>query len=207
MQQWVMRHKGKAFGCEVCATTEQRLYNWTSRSGQRLRDLDDWMSICIPCRRKQSKLVPWNKGKRGIPLLKARGPRPHVQGNATSFKKGQPTHNKGKKMPSYSGENHPAWKGGVTKLSHKIRTSVEYKNWRLAVLERDNFTCVLCGYVSSKPRDMRADHIKPFHLYPELRFDVANGRALCVPCDHAHGWQVWHKTTMHADGNGQLMVG
>lgn len=192
LSQWIVYHKGKPFGCEVCGTQEPRMYYWTSRSGQRLRDLNDWMSICVRCRRLQQHQVPWNKGKKTGPLLKARHPkRPHE--NPTRFKKGQSAPNKGQKMLAITGEKHPAWKGGITKISHKIRTSLEYKQWRQAVLERDNFTCVLCGYVSGKPRDMRADHIKPFHLYPDLRFEVSNGRALCVPCDHKHGWQVWNK--------------
>jgi 5-methylcytosine-specific restriction endonuclease McrA len=29
---------------------------------------------------------------------------------------------------------------------------------------------------------LQADHIKPFAHHPELRFDVNNGRTLCVPC-------------------------
>ena len=27
-----------------------------------------------------------------------------------------------------------------------------------------------------------ADHIKPFAYFPELRFDINNGRTFCVPC-------------------------
>ena len=100
-------------------------------------------------------------------------------------------------MPEISGENHHAWKGGITKIAHKIRTSLAYRQWRLTVLERDNFTCVLCGYISCKPKDMRADHVKPFHQHPELRFEVSNGRALCVPCDHKYGWQIWREGNGH----------
>lgn len=77
------------------------------------------------------------------------------------------------------GKNSPAWKGGVTPLNHIIRTSKEYKMWRLAVFERDNYTCQMCkkrgGY-------LEADHIKQFAHYPELRFSVDNGRTLCKEC-------------------------
>lgn len=91
------------------------------------------------------------------------------------------------------GPNHPRWKGGITEENHRIRTSREYRDWRMAVFQRDRFTCVECGYRScynrtSKKCDIRADHIKPFSLFPELRFDLDNGRTLCIPCDKIHGW-------------------
>ncbi len=43
------------------------------------------------------------------------------------------------------GENCNFWKGGITKLSKQIRESLEYKNWRLAIYKRDNWTCQNCG--------------------------------------------------------------
>jgi len=46
--------------------------------------------------------------------------------------------------------------------------------------ERDNFQCVFGGKEHSN--DLRADHIKPFALYPELRFEIDNGRTLCESC-------------------------
>ena len=80
-------------------------------------------------------------------------------------------------------KSHPIWKGGITKENDKIRKSSEYKEWRLAVLRRDRFTCVKCGHIGSKSYahgdgecDLRADHIKPFSLYSDLRFVVSNGR-------------------------------
>lgn len=64
-------------------------------------------------------------------------------------------------------------------LHKRIRASVEYRVWREAVFLRDDYTCQLCGV---RGTELNADHIKPFALYPELRFDVDNGRTLCRPC-------------------------
>ena len=67
----------------------------------------------------------------------------------------------------------------LTALSKRIRNSLEYRLWRQAVFQRDNYTCVFCGKHGG---DLNADHIKPFALFPELRFAIDNGRTLCVPC-------------------------
>ena len=82
------------------------------------------------------------------------------------------------------GENHPNWKGGITPINEKIRKSREYKIWRKAIFERDNYTCVWCRKKSGKGVKvfLQADHIKPFALYPELRFALDNGRTLCKEC-------------------------
>lgn len=61
----------------------------------------------------------------------------------------------------------------------RIRSSKKYKEWRLKVFERDNFTCVIC---KAKNVYLNADHIKKFADYPRLRLDIDNGRTLCVPC-------------------------
>lgn len=78
-----------------------------------------------------------------------------------------------------SGKNNPMWKGGVTPVNRSIRTSVKYKIWRKSIFQRDRYTCVLCFATGCV---LNADHIKPFSLYPELRFELSNGRTLCVPC-------------------------
>jgi hypothetical protein len=80
---------------------------------------------------------------------------------------------------AHRGEKSHWWEGGKTKERHKIHNSMEYRDWRRAVFERDNYTCQGCGV---RGKYLEADHIKPFSRYPELRFDVKNGRTLCKPC-------------------------
>lgn len=75
---------------------------------------------------------------------------------------------------------HHLWKGGITPLNMKIRHSVEYKLWRESVFARDKYTCIWCK--DDKGGNLEADHIKPFSLFPELRFAIDNGRTLCKPC-------------------------
>ena len=70
-------------------------------------------------------------------------------------------------------------KGGVSKINGDIRFSLEYKNWRRAVFQRDNYTCQNCN---QKGGYLEADHIKPFAYFSELRLEVSNGRTLCKPC-------------------------
>lgn len=79
-----------------------------------------------------------------------------------------------------TGKNNPLWKGGITPENEKIRHSPKFKEWRLAVFERDNYTCQGCG--DDKGHNLRAHHILNFAEYPELRFDIDNGITLCNKC-------------------------
>mgnify|MGYP001610865259 CR=1 FL=1 len=97
-------------------------------------------------------------------------------------KKGKRPKNFGKQF-LINGEKNWNWKGGITPLNFKIRSSLEYKLWREAVFKRDNFTCIWCGIRGNQTGGyLNADHIKPFAYYPELRFAIDNGRTLCVSC-------------------------
>lgn len=86
--------------------------------------------------------------------------------------------NKGKRFFQISGENHHRWKGGTSTVNEAIRKSIEYKNWKRAVLARDNYICILCENIDH----LEVDHIKPFAYFPEVRFDINNGRTLCHDC-------------------------
>lgn len=80
------------------------------------------------------------------------------------------------------GKDHPRYKDGT--YSHGNRNykyGSAHIKWRKAVLERDKYTCVLCG---DKYKELHVDHIKPFKDYPALRYDVDNGRVLCKYCHY-----------------------
>lgn len=79
-----------------------------------------------------------------------------------------------------TGSKHWNWQGGLTNINIRERGLKVYKLWRKAVFERDNYTCIDCG--DNKGGNLNADHIKPFSLFPELRFAIDNGRTLCVGC-------------------------
>lgn len=89
------------------------------------------------------------------------------------------------------GENTYQWKGGVTPLRRQIRHCLKYKEWRISVMIRDNYTCIECG---QKGGWLEADHFpktfaKIFYEYNfktiqdalncAILWDINNGRTLC----------------------------
>ncbi len=79
---------------------------------------------------------------------------------------------------------HNFYIDGRTPINKLLRHSVEYKLWRESVFKRDNWTCQHCGARNGNGKKiiLHADHIKPFAYYPELRFEISNGRTLCIDC-------------------------
>lgn len=74
----------------------------------------------------------------------------------------------------------------------KIKKSYEYQLWRKSVFERDSHACVWCG----STENIEADHIKSFASFPELRFEIDNGRTLCHDChtktdNYGHPKKIW----------------
>lgn len=89
-----------------------------------------------------------------------------------------------KRSIQMTGEKHPQWQRGKTKEDKRLRGTMFYKEWRNAVFCRDNYQCQICGIRSGKKQYvyLNADHIKPFAYFPELRFEISNGRTLCLSC-------------------------
>jgi hypothetical protein len=147
--------------------------------------------------------TPWNKGKKSPETSR----RMKGQGNHRFGKKatdetrkklsvirlGEKNHFFGKKhrddtKEKMRGKNNGNWKGGISTINHLIRSSAEYKLWRMAILQRDNWTCIWCGLKGGWSKELKqrilleVDHIKAFAEYPELRFAIDNGRTLCKKC-------------------------
>lgn len=84
----------------------------------------------------------------------------------------------------FSKERSPCWKGG-TKLG-RDRASLEYREWRRQVFERDHYTCKCCGDHSEKGHkvELHAHHILNWSNHQEKRYDVSNGITLCDKCHY-----------------------
>lgn len=163
--------------CLVCKKSFSKPYN------ESLKNWDQRHKFCsIKCRNlaprpKETRLKmrlaklgkpSWNKGKRLTEEHKAK-----LRGKRGSLK--DTTKMMGRRPWNKIGD-------GITPIHEKIRKSLQYKNWRKMVFEKDNYTCQLCG---GRGRNLQADHIKPFAIYSELRFELSNGRTLCVKCHRA----------------------
>ena len=83
-----------------------------------------------------------------------------------------------------TGSQHCLWGGG-----QNGRVSLEYRQWRSAVLERDFDRCQRCGSLEH----LHAHHIIPWRDDEWERYEVANGITLCRSChalieQNPYGW-------------------
>lgn len=110
---------------------------------------------------------PWNKGLAGFMAGRKASKETRI-----------------KQSKSLSGANAPNWRGGISSENECQRKQARYRFWRISVFERDHYTCQHCGDRSAVGHRvvLNADHIKPFSSYPDLRFELSNGRTLCVVC-------------------------
>jgi len=152
-------------------------------------------------------ITAWNKGKKNHWTTKRNlkdnpAKKLEVKKKIREAHLGKPLSKKTRKKMSkshkgkHTAENSNFWKGGITPLNKKIRSSEKYKIWRSKVFERDNWTCQTCNvrgggvYLEAhhSPKTfsqiIKVDGIKTFEQalkYKKL-WDINNGITLCFDC-------------------------
>jgi hypothetical protein len=76
------------------------------------------------------------------------------------------------------GAKNPNWRNNSTIRNLSERLTRKYRNWRKKILERDEYRCIQCDSTEK----LHVDHIRRFSEFPELRYEMTNGRTLCAPC-------------------------
>jgi hypothetical protein len=97
-----------------------------------------------------------------------RGQRPWAKGKHWKIKDTS-------KMRGKVGIKNHMWRGGVTPINNKIRSSIENQLWIQSVFARDGYICQKTGIKGGK---LTAHHIQNFAQFPELRFAIDNGITL-----------------------------
>ncbi len=143
--------------------------------------------------------APWNKGNKGLCSEetikkmseakegKVRAGNPNNWKHTKEAKKKMSEDKKGClptagswKKGDNKGEENWNWKGGVSRAYKTGFYSIEYREWRKSVFERDGYVCQKC--FKKRGQYITAHHIKSFAKYPELRFEIDNGLTLCEKC-------------------------
>jgi len=75
------------------------------------------------------------------------------------------------------GEDSPHWKPN----SPPRQRCAKHDTWAKRVKEKDHFTCVVCD---AKDVKLHSHHVFAYIDYPGYRFDISNGRTMCVPCHY-----------------------
>lgn len=77
----------------------------------------------------------------------------------------------------------PSWKGGTSTKRAIFYASDSWKDIRLKVFSRDNFTCKQCGFTPKNERNtLNAHHIVPLYVNWDLSLDMNNIITLCTDC-------------------------
>jgi hypothetical protein len=75
-------------------------------------------------------------------------------------------------------------------IAEQSRRSPLHDQWAVAVKQRAHWCCEGCGMSSEAMKKLggrlEAAHILPYSEYPERRYDVSNGKALCTFRNRRH---------------------
>lgn len=171
----------RRFCGDVCRSAGRRSYRASDETRQKMKESRAKLPEAV-IKTQLGKPMSEEHKKKLSEVNRGRSPSPEVRKRISDKLTGIPLspERKAKTDPLRPrGETHYNWQGGITPINRRLRHSKEYREWRKTVFERDNYTCQMCGI---RGGELHPDHIKPFAYFPELRFDVANGRTLCAPC-------------------------
>lgn len=76
---------------------------------------------------------------------------------------------------------HP-WKINKKRHQEQDRHCLLYKIWKEKVKEYKGNKCEICGRTDR----LHVHHVKSYYYFPELKFDVENGKILCISCHCRH---------------------
>lgn len=90
------------------------------------------------------------------------------------------------------GKQNPRYVDGSSPERQTAMAGHSGKQFRAAVLSRDNYSCVRCGKGKAGPRSLHVHHLKAWAGNPTLRFNPENAVTLCRGC---HNWVHSRKNT------------
>jgi len=76
------------------------------------------------------------------------------------------------------GDSNPRWTGGKPRIK---RWNGVYKAFRKKMLEQAGFRCTNCAR-TDREATLEIHHIKPYHTFPQLRYEPSNIEVLCEAC-------------------------
>ena len=161
--------------CRKCKTWKQT--NEFKKDSSRKDGLNTVCSLC--CRVKERK-KPTITPERREAIRKIFIGNTFNKGKKVSWKVRQYIREVAIQQKRFCGDSNPNWKGGVTSKNQIMRNNSEYHQWRIAVFERDNYTCQKCN--NDKGGNLEAHHLESWESNQELRYIISNGITVCKDC-------------------------
>jgi hypothetical protein len=97
-----------------------------------------------------------------------------------------------KRAKGRTGEKSPSWRGGMTAINYRLRTSSAYKQWKREALALWGNKCSNCGVVNKSlcnhcghKTTLHVHHVRSFAKFPADRFDPKNSEVLCAGCHYS----------------------
>jgi hypothetical protein len=169
--------------CENCGIEflglKNRMICSAKCAGLKRKKLPDGYRTCLTCNVQFGYRLSLKKRNNGLIKNSKAKFCSRICSNKGTAKLNKTVEHRKKVSESLRGSQSLFWKGGVTEENKIIRCGLQYSLWRESVFKRDDFTCRECNQKGGK---LNAHHIKPFSLFPELRFAIDNGVTLCVSC-------------------------